>query len=395
MKVICDRAALLDGIRLVAPVAAMRSTKPQYVCVKITARKHKGVGDLTLSATDGEMAVKLTTSSVDVQTAGEGLAPADKLLQIVTAEDTDQTLTLEMQKDTCHIRGEDAHFELHGYPASEFPPVPDFEQVVAGNSTLGKPKAVFMHSAGALGSMIARTIFSTARENTRYAINGVLIKRDGKRLELVATDGRRLALCRGSLPPSESSNGAAVACIVPTKVLSMLQKLLIDGDELVTVAVTDSQVLFSIGGEPSGAGARALLSSTLVEGSFPPYEDVIPKEFDKRVVADRDVLSSAVRRAALLTDEESRGVRLRFKSDDRSVELSSRSPEKGAATINAPLNAYEGESLEIGFNPAFLTDALKVVVEPEVIFEFKGPNKPGVLKSGTEFLYVVMPVSLQ
>lgn len=394
MKVICDRASLLDAVRLVAPVAAGRSPKPQFSCVHLIAKKTKGVGELILSATDGEMSVRLGTGNVDILEPGEGLIPADKLLQIVTAEDSEQTLTIDIEKETCHIRGEDAHFQLLGYPASEFPPAPDFDQVIAGTSPLGKAKTVFTHSAGALASMITRTIFSTARENTRYAINGVLLKRDGKKLEMVATDGRRLALCKGTLPSGDKSGGA-VACIIPTKVLSMLQKLLLSGDEPVTIAVTDSQVFFAIGGDEKGAGARAVLASTLVEGSFPPYEDVIPKEFDKKVVADRDVLSSAVRRAALLTNEESRGVRMKFDASERSVELSSRAPEMGEATVNAPLNAYDGESLEIGFNPTFLTDALKVIQEPQVILEFKGPNKPGVMKSGSEFLYVVMPVSLQ
>lgn len=394
MKVICDRAALLDAVRLVAPVASGRSPKPHYACVHLAARKPKAGGELTLSATDGEMAVRLTTSSVDIAIPGEGLIPADKLLQIVSAEDTEQTLTFEFEKEVCHIRGEDAHFQLLGYPASEFPPAPDFDQVVAGTSPLGKAKTVFTQPAGSLASMIQRTIFSTARENTRYAINGVLFKRDGKKIEMVATDGRRLALCRGTLPGGDKAAGA-IACIVPTKVLAMLQKLLVDGDENVTVAVTDAQVLFALGGDANGSGARAVLASSLVEGSFPPYEDVIPKEFDKKVVADRDVLSSAVRRAALLTNEESRGVRLKFDAAERSVELSSRAPEMGEATVNAPLNSYDGDSLEIGFNPAFLTDALRVVQEPQVIMEFKGPNKPGVLRAGTEFLYVVMPVSLQ
>jgi DNA polymerase-3 subunit beta len=261
---------------------------------------------------------------------------------------------------------------------------------------MGKAKAVFSHPSGGLEAIITRTVFATARENSRYAINGVLLKRDGKRLEMVATDGRRLALCRTQLAAGEK-DAKAVSCIIPTKALSMLQKIVKSPDETVQIAITDNQIFFSVlgAGEKDGSAGRATLSSNLVEGSFPPYEDVVPKDHDKRIVFDRDVLSSAVRRAALLTNEESRGVRMAFKGKNKQLELSSRAPEMGEAQITVDLSKYEGDDIEIGFNPLFLTDALKVVSETEVIFELKAPNKPGVVKAGTDFVYVVMPVNLQ
>jgi DNA polymerase-3 subunit beta len=171
----------------------------------------------------------------------------------------------------------------------------------------------------------------------------------------------------------------------------MLQKLLGDDEEKVAIAITDNQVLFSIG---EGGDARAVLASNLVEGTFPPYEDVIPKDQDKKIVFDRDVLSSAVRRAALLTNEESRGVRMTFKGSDKQLELTSRAPEMGEADIQVHLNSYEGDDIEIGFNPSFITEALKVIPEPEIIMELKSQNKPGLIKSGSDFLYVVMPVTI-
>src|SRR5690606_17520727 len=126
-----------------------------------------------------------------------------------------------------------------------------------------------------------------------------------------------------------------------------------DPEAPVQIAITDSQVLFSIGSADDG-GARAVLTSNLVEGTFPPYEEVIPRDQDKKVVFDRDVLSSAVRRAALLTNEESRGVRMKFSSADKQVEVSSRAPEKGEAHIDVPVSSYEGQDIEIGFNPSFI-----------------------------------------
>src|SRR5204862_7118020 len=123
-----------------------------------------------------------------------------------------------------------------------------------------------------------------------------------------------------------------------------------DPEENGQVAVTDNQIFFQFGTEKDGG--RALLSSNLVEGTFPPYEEVIPKDQDKKIVFDRDVLSSAVRRAALLTNEESRGVRLQFKGKSKQLELSSRAPEVGESHINVDIASYEGEDVEIGFNPA-------------------------------------------
>jgi hypothetical protein len=142
-------------------------------------------------------------------------------------------------------------------------------------------------------------------------------------------------------------------------------KLISQHDEPVQIAITDAQILFSFG--TAASPGRAVLVSNLVEGSFPPYEDVIPKDQDKKVTFDRDVLASAVRRAALLTNEESRGVRMNFKGKDKLLELSSRAAEVGEAQIRCDLAGYEGDDVEIGFNPTFVTDALKVISEPEVI----------------------------
>jgi len=385
MKVVCDRAALLDGVTVVSGVAAQRSPRPQLSCVKLAAESVDGVGRLVLLATDAEIALRLEIDRVEVQEPGEALIPADKLKQIVSAEDREQTLTIELVDDALKISGADAHFRVLGYPATELPPIPGFE-AVAANAAL-----VFTHTARELGSLISRTLFATARETSRYAINGVLLKRSGKQLELVATDGRRLAIARGTV--SSDTSGDGQTCIVPSKALQMFLRLADDPDEPVRVAVGETQIAFLLGPVDAGGG-RACLTSNLVEGTFPPYEDVVPKDQDKTVVLDRDVLASAVRRAALLTNEESRGVRLSFHGQDNRLELSSRAPEMGEASVTVELRDYKGEDLEVGFNPHYIVDALKVIEDPTVTIELKSPSKPGVIKSGPSFTYVVMPVNL-
>jgi DNA polymerase-3 subunit beta len=392
MKVVCDRAALLEAINLISGVVATRTPRPQLTCVKLTAAKKGKGGTLTLAATDGEISLRLQVDQVDVESPGEALIPADKLRQIVSAEDNEPTLTLEADGDTMDIRGEDAHFKVYGYPADDFPAIPEFKAAVTGAGGHAPAKAVFSHPASSFSDLITRSIFATARENTRYAINGVLLNREGKKLEMVATDGRRLALCRAALTQKEGPN---VKCIIPTKALNQLQKLLGGAEGNADVAITDNQIFFNIASPGDNADGRAVLSSNLVEGAFPPYEDVIPKDHDKTVHFDRDVLFSAVRRAALLTNEESRGVRMTFTASDKRLDLSSRAPEMGEANIQVDLTDYKGEDIEIGFNPGFITDALKVITDPDVIMELKKENKPGLIRSGSDYLYVVMPVNLQ
>ncbi|MBL0927059.1 MAG: DNA polymerase III subunit beta [Phycisphaerales bacterium] len=388
MKVICDRSALLNAVNLVAGVVSARSPRPQLGCVKFTARKSgkgSGAGSISLAATDAEISIRLSTANAEIQQEGEILIPADKLRGIVAAEDNEPTLTLETDGEVTHIKGADAHFKVFGFPAADFPPIPDFP----GEKERGETFAV---SASQLARLIERTAFSTSRENSRYAINGVLLRRAGKKLEMVATDGRRLALARGN---AESASGEEPQqCIVPTKALTMLAKLLPGSDDKVRVHITDNQVIFSIPG--AGDGPATVLASNLVEGTFPPYEDVIPKDQDKKATFDVAVLGSAVKRAALLTNEESRGVRMSFAGSGKAktLKVSSRAPEMGEAEINVEMAGYEGGDIDIGFNPQFISDALKVIPGEQVILELKSPNKPGLIRSGNDFVYVVMPVNL-
>jgi DNA polymerase III subunit beta len=370
MKVICDRGALVEMLNLVSGVIVTRTPKPVLTCVKLEAEG----STLTLSATDMEIALRVSSSKVDVQEPGEALIPADKFNQIVR-ESVDPTITFTREEDTAHIRGQDSHFKVFGYRPADFPPIPHFSG-----------EADFEVSAADLHKLISQTIFATARENTRYAINGVLLEREGNKLNVVATDGRRLALAKGLCKPGKADGEARRHhAIVPTKALSMLLKLFDDPEQVVKVRVADNQIMF--------ASDDAFLSSNLVEGAFPPYRDVIPRDGDKRATLATDTFASAIRRAAVLTNEESKGVRLSFAKEG--LTLSSRAPEMGEAEVNADLPRYEGEAIDIGFNPFFVLDALKVVQSGEVTLEMKAPNKPGVLLTGDDFLYVIMPVNLQ
>ena len=370
MKVLCERAALVDALNVVGSVVPNRTPTPVLRCLKLSAAD----GLLMLAATDLEVALKMGVEQVEIEQTGEALVPADKITQIVRACD-DPTLTLEMEDHTMHIRGADAHFKIFGFDPNEFPPVVDFDDATIDCEI----------AAGVLQSLIGLTLFAAASEHSRYAINGVLFDRDKRNLRLIATDGRRLAMAKGECLVGEDTT----SCIIPSKALKLITKLLDDPEASVRIAVEDNRIRLSVG-ESADA---AVLSSSLVEGAFPPFEDVIPSDHDKKVTFDTTTLSSAIRRAALLTNEESKGVRLNFEND--SLTLSSRAPEMGEATVEVKLEDYQGEPLEIGFNPGFITDALNVVDSEKVTMELKAPNKPGVLRTDKDFTYVIMPVNLQ
>jgi len=378
MKLVCERAALVETLALMRGVIPTRSPKPVLQCVRIEASAEEGT--LSLSGTDLDVGLQLATDKVQVESGGVACIPADKVDQIVR-ESSDSTLTIEVENDEARIRGADARFTVYGYPPAEYP---NIEDVVADEPD-------FTVDAAELRRLVDRTLFATARENSRYAINGVLLSRRGNRLQLVSTDSRRLALARGSCQSAgEGGDEDESTCIIPTKALRLLIKLLgtPEEDERIAVRVGDRRIAFVIGED----GERSVLSSNLVEGSFPPYEDVIPTDLDVKLDFDVDTLASAVRRAALLTNEESKGVRMTFGPGE--LVITSRAPELGEAEVRLPLPDYQGEPLQIGFNPSFITDALNVVEDDRVHLELKAANTPGMIKSGNDFVYVLMPVSL-
>lgn len=367
MKVICNRGALLEALGVAGTISSARTPKPVLQCVKLTASDDR----LTIAATDLEVAIRYSDAQVQIESTGETLVPADRLRDIVR-ESIDDTLSLEIAGDQMHIKGQDSHFKIFTQNPSEFPPIPDFEG-----------EADLQIQGKQLKQLIGQTLFAAAKEATRYAFNGVLMTVKQKRLTMVATDGRRLALSRGDLVNGDKAKDGG-ASIVPAKTLNLVDKLITNPDEIVQIQLRDNQIIFHT--------AEATLTSNLIEGQFPPFEDVIPKECDRKLSAATADFLSAVRRSALLTTQDSKGIRMTF--NKKGLTLSSRNPEAGEATINFA-SKFEGGDIEIGFNPFFLSDALKVVNTDEVTFEMLAPNRPGLLKGGNNFSYVIMPVNLQ
>ncbi len=365
MKVIAQTAALQEALALASSIVAARTPKPVLQCVKLQAAGKA----LTLLATDLEVGCRLLVSQVEVQREGEALVPVQKFADIVRESDGEETLSISVEKESCHITGAGSRFKLLGYDPAEYPAVAEFED--AGD---------FQVASEVLSALIEKTLFAAARAHSHYAISGVLWEAGGKKLQLVATDGHRLALAKSSLAKGA---GREVAAIVPAKLMNLLQRAAGTTEETLAVKLTDSQILVRT--------ARAVLISSLVQGNFPKYADVIPRETSRKAAVNAQEFLHRLRQAALLTNEESRGVRLAFTAEQ--LTLTSRAPETGEAEITMPVK-FTGEPLEVAFNPTFLTDALKVVGAEEIALEFSAANKPALLKAGADFLYVVMPVDL-
>jgi len=365
MKVIAQTAALQEALTLAGSIVATRTPKPVLQCVKLVAAENM----LTLLATDLEVGCRYHVTAVQVEEEGEALVPADRIIGIVRESTDEESLTLETEKESCHVRGSGSHFKVFGYDPGEYPSVAEFAET--GDFQVPSP---------ALANMIGKTLFATAKAHSHYAISGVLWEAAGRKLQLVATDGHRLAQAKGSLGKAA---GKETSAIVPAKLMALIQRIASDGEEAIQVRIQENQILLRT--------ARAVLVSSLVQGNFPKYSDVIPRECNRKAVINTAQFEHRIRQAALLTDEESRGVKLSFEADH--VTLSSRAPETGEAEATCPVQ-LDGEPLEIAFNPTFLIDALRVAETDEIHFEMNASNKPAVIKSGNNFLYVLMPVDL-
>jgi len=372
MKAVCDRATLTQGIQVAAGIAPHRSPKPILGCVKLDAQEDR----ITLLATDLEVGIRISLDKMETSESGSALVPADRFHAILRELDA-ETVTLTASQQETEIVAPGARFKVLGDDPTDFPNIPAFPE--SGAFTIG---------ADDLVGMIQRVVFATARENTRYALNGVLWNVEGKKLTLVATDGRRLSMAKGKC---EGGPERKVEAIVPSKAMRLIERCLGDGTDAkakAQVALSEKDIL--VKASPAGGGCWVVYSR-LVDGHFPKYEDVIPKDCDKKVGLATQAFLGGVRKAAVLTTEESHAIHLRFA--DKEVVLTSRTPEMGEAEVRVSTD-YAGEPMEFAFDPTFLTDALKAMDSEEFTFAFKGSNKPAVLTEGRLFTYVVMPVSV-
>ncbi len=367
MKARFSKSALQEALGLVGSIIAARTPKPILQCVKITCSGETA----SFSATDLEVGITCAVPQVEIEEEGEIVVPSDKVSSIVR-ESTDEVLEFSTDDLTVHIRGVDSRYTIYGHNPEQFPIVPGYEG-----------EADFEVSLDSLQDGIELTIFSAAKESTRYAINGILWEVKGKKLTLVATDGRRLARAAVGLESSVSDKTASKRIIVPVKAMGLLDRIGPEDGTTVAVRYIDNKIVLGCG--------QAVVSSNLVDGNFPKYEDIIPTDYTNKVVLPTEPTLSAVRRAALLANEDSKGIKVAL--SEGKVVFSSRAPETGDAEIDMAVD-YDGGDLEIGFNPQFLIDVLRVIKTSDFDLELGESDRPGMIRVDRDFVYVVMPVNI-
>ncbi len=367
MELVVRKNDLLRELQLFQGIVERKNTIPILANVLIEAK-----GDeVLLLATDLEVALR-SRCAATVAKAGSLTLPAKKLYEIVKAlPETD--VRIEEDKNGVKVAADRFDSRLQTLPREDFPTLPD----ATGNGRAALPR-------NALKEMVAKTQFAITGEDTRYFLNGAkfILKPDS--LTLVATDGHRLALVevKHDLGVKEESG-----VILPKKTLLELGKLLAEGDGDILFEAGENHLFFEVGGR--------MLISRMIDGQFPAYERVIPKGNDKDIEFERERLTNAVKRVALLSNERSRAVK--FEIDKGKVEVTSSSSEFGEAREQLPVD-YTGTAMTISFNAQYVLDFLNVVETDIVSLSLKDEVSQAVLKpvgaQGYDYTYVIMPMRI-
>ena len=231
-------------------------------------------------------------------------------------------------------------------------------------------------------SMLRRTAYAVSIDENRYVLNGLFLSFREKKLTMVATDGRRLALAEEEV---EQTQEKPLEIIVPTKAIQELSRQLGEEGEI-EIRITENQASFSMGKEKE---EETVVVTKLVEGAYPNYKQVIPSESKHRVTLDKEELLHAVRRAEIMTSDKANSVKMTF--TENTLKLTANTPEVGESQETIAIN-YSGEETSIAFTPQYFIDPLKSLEEEEINFEFTDQLSPGVIKVNQPFLYVIMPM---
>ncbi|MEI8344635.1 MAG: DNA polymerase III subunit beta, partial [Candidatus Omnitrophota bacterium] len=322
-----------------------------------------------LTATDLEIAV---TAKIDGEVVEEGslTVPARKFSEIIKELPSQNPIYISIKKgQAINIESGKSFIRLQGLLKDDFPQIPDLAQNKGSESVKISQKT--------LKKMIQMTSFSMSHDETRYVLNGILFGFKDKALRLVATDGRRLAVMDEQVPDSSNLKKEV---IVPAKTIQELNRNLADDGDAVFY-FKENQLQISLG--------QTNISSRLIEGEYPNYEQVIPKKIKESVELNTEDFLQATRRASILTNPESQGIKISFVKDR--LIITKASPEFGEVREEIEAD-YKGAEVLIGFNPSFLIDMLKNVEKETVQFGFSDPEKPALIKSGDNYTYIVLPM---
>jgi len=375
MELTVAKADLQKELQLCQGVVEKRSTIPILSNVLLKAAD----GKLSIAATDLDVTI-LSACAARVTTPGGVTIEARRLFDIIRSlPDEDVHITMQ-ENNSLLVESGTAKFRLLGLPAEDYPTLPTVDMSDAYTISLEELK-----------TMVGKVRFAITHEETRFQLNGALLKIQPSKMEMVATDGHRMALI--NFPKGgngKTKKGSDFTVLVPRKALEEILRLEGDEDGTVRFGVSDNQLFFE-------AGERRLMAR-MIDVNFPNYMEVISRDNDRRVMVDRERLLSTIRRISLVANERTRAVRFDFAPGKLTV--SSTNPELGEARETVPID-YAGNPFFVGLNAAYVTDFLSAVDTPQVSLELKDENSQCIGRPATnaedlayDYLYVVMPMRL-
>ncbi len=367
MRFVISREALIKPLQLVAGVVERRQTLPVLSNILLVAE-----GDqLSMTGTDLEVELVGRVTLDEPADAGSVTVPARKLMDICKSLPDDARIELALSGQKMVIKAGRSRFSLSTLPAAEFPNVEDSPQALDLSLTQGH-----------LRHLIDQTGFSMAQQDVRYYLNGMLLEVANGQLRAVSTDGHRLATCVADVVADTDSSHQI---IVPRKGILELARLLQNGEDNVRLLIGANHIRAQVG--------DFIFTSKLVDGKFPDYQRVIPRNGNKYMLGDRQVLRQVLSRIAILSNEKYRGVRLLLTSGFLQVMANNPEQEEAEETVAVD---YEGESLEIGFNVNYLLDSLSILNSETVRFTLSDANSSALIEGvdQADSLYVVMPMRM-
>ncbi|HEY2094400.1 MAG TPA: DNA polymerase III subunit beta [Thermoanaerobaculia bacterium] len=375
MELTVAKADLQKELQLCQGVVEKRSTIPILSNVLLKAAD----GKLSIAATDLDVTV-LSSCAARVTTPGGVTIEAKRLFDIVRSLPDDEVHITMQENNSLLVESGTAKFRLLGLPAEDYPTLPAVDMSDAYTIALEELK-----------TMVGKVRFAITHEETRFQLNGALLKIQPTKMEMVATDGHRMALI--NFPKGgngKTKKGSDFTVLVPRKALEEILRLEGEEDGTVRFGVSDNQLFFE-------AGERRLMAR-MIDVNFPNYMEVISRDNDRRVMVDRERLLSTIRRISLVANERTRAVRFDFAPGKLTV--SSTNPELGDARETVPID-YAGNPFFVGLNAAYVTDFLAAVDTPQVSLELKDENSQCIGRPATntedlayDYLYVVMPMRL-
>jgi len=366
MRFTLQREAFLKPLAQVVNVVERRQTLPVLANFLVQVQNSQ----LSLTGTDLEVEMIARAAVEDAQD-GETTIPARKLFEIVRALPDGSRVTVSQSGDKVSVSAGRSRFTLSTLPANDFPSVDEVE----ATERVSVPEAT-------LKELIERTAFAMAQQDVRYYLNGLLFDLREQSLRCVATDGHRLALCEA---PLEQAVATKRQIIVPRKGVTELQRLLEGGDRSLELEVGRSHIRVK--------RDDVSFTSKLIDGRFPDYEAVIPIGAEKEVRVDREVIRAALQRAAILSNEKYRGVRVEISPGLLRINAHNPEQEEAQEEIEAETRV---DSLAIGFNVNYLMDALGALRDEFIVIQLRDANSSALVREAgsDKCRHVVMPLRL-